>query len=104
MTQTEAHPPVKIDPDAIFGNHDQSFKTEAGEFLVEQRNMGYAENDGKWIVNQLSDLYWDRWGYLTKRRQGIFLGIFDTMEQAEEAIRNAKLLPELERHEILSGR
>lgn len=85
-------------------NHEGYTKTDAGEFLYNQRNVGYWENDGKWIVNQLPDLYWDKWGYLAKRREGRTLGLFDTKEAAEAAIKSAEAMPELGTHEILSGR
>lgn len=85
-------------------NNEAHVKTEAGEFLYSQRNVGYWENDGRWIVNQLSELYWDGYGYLTQKREGILLGIYDTKEEAEEAIRSATQLPELEHHKVLSGR
>jgi len=95
---------IHIDPNAIRANHDQSFTTEAGEFLVTQRNVGFFHNDGKWVVNLCPDLYWDGWGYLTKRREGRRVGAFATIEEAEEAIRATERPAELEEHVILSGR
>jgi hypothetical protein len=85
-------------------NNERYLQTDAGEFLMNQRNVGYWENDGRWIVRQLADLYWDGYGYLTKRREGLSIGPFDTEEEALTAIASAEIRPELEQHEILSGR
>lgn len=74
-------------------NHEQSVTTEIGEFLIRQRNVGYADNDGRWIVSQLPELYWSGIGTLRQRRPGKFLGVFDTREEADAAINAATLQP-----------
>jgi hypothetical protein len=73
-------------------NNDQSFKTPAGEFLVVQRNGGYADNDGQWVVTQLPELYWSTGGVLRQRRPEKFLGVL-TKEEAVAAIESAELQP-----------
>lgn len=70
-------------------NNDQTVTTETGRFLVEQRNEGFAENDGAWIVSQLPELYWGRCGVLRRRRPGKFLGVFSSTDEASAAIDSA---------------
>jgi hypothetical protein len=74
-------------------NNDQTIKTPAGEFMAEQRNAGFADNDGAWIVSQLAELYWSEIGVLRRRRPGKFLGVFPTPEEAVKAIEAAELQP-----------
>lgn len=74
-------------------NNLQSITTEVGTFQVEQRLIGFADNDGRWLVQQDADLYW-RGGTLTERRPGKLLGIFSTVVEAEAAIRSAVVQPE----------
>jgi hypothetical protein len=74
-------------------NHDHTVKTEAGEFMLIQRNAGYADNDGRWVVSQLAELYWSGGGALRQRRAGRFLGAFDTLELAMAAVAAAELQP-----------
>ncbi len=88
----------------IFGNHDQDITTETGGFYVCQRNVGFADNDGHWLVTQAADLYWAPGGYLTRRRDSRFLGDFATTAEAEAAINAAGRMPELSPHVTLSGR
>ncbi|SCL32961.1 hypothetical protein GA0070616_4600 [Micromonospora nigra] len=75
-------------------NHEDTITTDAAEFAIAQRNIGFADNDGRWIVSQLPDLYWSPIGVLRQRRPGAFLGAFDTREVAEAAISAAQPLPE----------
>lgn len=78
------------------GNQDQTITREIEgvrvQFLVEQRNHGFAKNDGAWIVSQLPELVW-RTGVLNERRPGKFLGAAGTVEEAEALIYEAVLLP-----------
>ena len=74
-------------------NNDQTVKTEVGEFLVCQRNVGYAENDGYWVVTQLPELYWSNGGVLRQRRPEKFLGVFATPVDMVEAIDAATIQP-----------
>lgn len=73
-------------------NNDQTIRTDAVEFMVEQRNAGFADNDGKWIVSQLPELYWSH-GELRQLRGSLFLGVFDTRADAVIVIESAKLQP-----------
>jgi hypothetical protein len=70
-------------------NNDQTIKTSVGEFMVVQRNAGYADNDGHWTVTQLAELYWSPIGVLRQRRPGLFLGVFDTPAAAMASIEDA---------------
>lgn len=90
---TETSTATRINTDAIRINHDQTIKTGAGEFYANQRNEGYADNDGRWVVHQQPELYWSTAGVLRQRRPGAFLGIFDTTTQAEAAISAATQQP-----------
>lgn len=74
-------------------NYAQSVKTDVAEFLVTQRNIGFADNDGRWIVSQLPEHYWSATGSLRQRRPGKFLGAFDTREGAQNAIDTAEPQP-----------
>lgn len=74
-------------------NNDQTVKTSVGEFMVVQRNEGYADNDGHWTVTQLAELYWSPIGVLRQRRSGLFLGVFDTPADAMAAIEAAMPQP-----------
>jgi hypothetical protein len=78
---------------AYVSNNKRSVATDAGEFLIEQRNVGYEPNDGKWLVSQLPELYWTGYGFLRQRRSGKFLGVFDTLSDANTAIENATVQP-----------
>ncbi len=68
------------------GNNDQTIKTHVAEFLVVQRNVGFIDNDGLWLVSQLPELYWTTTGGLRQRRPGKFLGAFLEPEAALEVI------------------
>jgi hypothetical protein len=74
-------------------NNDTTIKTSAGQFMLMQRNSGYAVNDGKWVVSQLVELYWSTAGVLRQRRSGTFLGVFDTRAVAGAAITAASAQP-----------
>lgn len=76
------------------GNNERSIVTTAAEFLLRQRNVGYADNDGRWLVDQLPELYWSAGGVLRRRRPGAFLGVFDTEDAALAAIEAAGEQPE----------
>lgn len=82
-----------IQAETVRFNNDQTIKTEAGKFYVNQRLSGYAENDGKWVVEQLQELYWSPIGVLRRKRRGAFVGVFDTIKDAEDAIKSATLQP-----------
>ena len=75
-------------------NNDQTITTEIGQFLVEQRNAGFVDNDGHWIVSKLRDLYWSQVGTLVERRPGKYLGAFATPAEADAAIASAEIQPE----------
>jgi hypothetical protein len=79
--------------ETVFINHTQTVETDAGKFMINQRNEGYAENDGKWTVTQLPELYWSPGGVLRQRRPEKFLGIFLTPVDVVEAIEAATLQP-----------
>lgn len=68
-------------------NQDATIQSSAGSFLIEQRNAGFAVNDGKWIVQRLPELYWSH-GTLYQRRAGEFVGTFDTRAAAVAATEN----------------
>lgn len=74
-------------------NNETSVKTAAGEFMLTQRNAGFTDNDGKWIVSQLPELYWSSIGFLRQRRPGALLGIFDTQAEAYAAVAAAAPAP-----------
>jgi len=75
-------------------NNERSVKTSVADFLIGQRNAGYADNDGRWIVHQLPELYWSPGGVLRRRRPGAYLGAFDTEAAALAAIEAAEAQPE----------
>lgn len=72
-------------------NNLQTITTESGEFAVEQRNGGFVDNDGKWCVTQCGELYWS-FGQMRRRARSVFLGVFDTITDADTAIRGAQPL------------
>jgi hypothetical protein len=75
-------------------NHKQTIKTDVGEFLIEQRDAGFVDNDGQWIVTQLPELYWSSIGILHQRRPATFLGVFRDRAAVDEAISRAAPQPE----------
>jgi hypothetical protein len=79
--------------ESVLINNDQSVKTDAGEFMINQRNEGYAENDGKWTVSQHAPLYWSTAGVLRSKGDEKFLGVFLTPVDVIEAIEAAGTLP-----------
>lgn len=80
---------VTINPTAIRQNHDQTVSTTAGDFLVEQRNGGFATNDGWWIAELLPRNVW-RTGVLRQARPGRFIGAYPTAAICEAAIAAAE--------------
>ena len=74
---------------AYVSNNRHCVKTEAAEFMLEQRNVGFADNDGQWIVSQLPELFWNGIGVLTQRRPGAFLGVFADKAAADKAVADA---------------
>lgn len=77
-------------------NHLHTITTPAGQFVVEQRNVGFASNDGKWVVSLLPELYWSHIGTLRKRREGRFLGAFTGRATANAAIATTGLPPAID--------
>lgn len=75
-------------------NNLQTVTTAAGDFAVEQRNVGFADNDGQWIVSLYPDLYWGTCGVLRERRPGRFLGVFADTAAVVAAIEAAEPTPE----------
>lgn len=86
MTKTSAAP----------SNNRHSVKTDVAEFMIEQRNAGFADNDGRWILSQLPELFWSNIGTLRRRRAGRFLGVFDDMAAINLAVAAAELMPEVD--------
>jgi hypothetical protein len=74
-------------------NNEETITTDAGQFMIGQRNAGYADNDGAWVVTQLKELYWSNIGTLRQRRDGQFIGVFATRTDADAAIAAATLQP-----------
>lgn len=85
-------------------NNKRSIKTEIAEFMIEQRNVGFNNNDGRWIVSQLSENYWSDAGFLRQRRPGAFLGVFDTEADALAAIDAAEVQPITDQMVMSMGR
>jgi hypothetical protein len=75
-------------------NNERTETTPAARFLMSQRHAGYADNDGRWVVSQLPELYWSAAGVLRQRRPGAFLGVFDTEAAALATIQAAEPQPE----------
>lgn len=78
---------------AYRSNNEHTVTTGAGQFLLTQRNAGYVDNDGQWVVSQLPELYWSPIGVLRQRRPGTFLGVFATLDAANAAITAAEPQP-----------
>ena len=85
-------------------NNKQGIEANGLKFLVEQRNVGFADNDGRWIVNQLAELYWSNIGTLRQRRPGAFLGVFDDMDAVRAVIAAAAPQPECDEMVTSMGR
>ena len=92
MTTTEAPASIEI-RETVRINNNQTVKTDVAEFSVEQRNEGFADNDGQWIVTQGIELYWSNIGVLRQRRPEKFLGVFPTTEAVVAAILAAEPQP-----------
>lgn len=78
-------------------NNDQTIRTDVGEFMVVQRNAGFAENDGYWVATLLPDLYWSPASVLRQRHAGYFLGVFRTDRAVADAITLAEPAPPADR-------
>lgn len=74
-------------------NNDQTVETEVGTFYVEQRNAGFVDNDGKWLVTQLPELYWTAHGTPRRLRPAKHLGAFADAADAVAAINAAEPQP-----------
>jgi hypothetical protein len=85
-------------------NNRRSIKTGVAEFMIEQRNAGFADNDGRWIISQLPELFWSNIGTLRTRRAGRFLGVFDDMAAVDNAIAAAQQAPEIDTPVLSMGR
>jgi hypothetical protein len=75
-------------------NHEQAIRTDVAEFMITQRNVGFADNDGQWIVTQLAEFEYNHLGTLYKIRGGKFLGAFADLDAARAAIATATVQPE----------
>ncbi len=85
-------------------NNARTMTTTVGRFALEQRNVGFFPNDGKWIASQYPELYWSSIGTLRRRRAGRFLGVFATEADALAAIEAADLMPEIDEAVLSMGR
>ena len=85
-------------------NFKKSITANGLTFLIEQRNIGFADNDGRWIVSQLAELYWSPIGVMRQRRPGAFLGVFDDMEAVNTVIANAAPMPVTDQMVMSMGR
>ena len=96
MTQTST---------AYRSNNDQTIKRADGaEFMIIQRNAGYADNDGRWVASLQPELFWSNIGTLRRRRAARFLGVFDTKSDALMAIIEADRGPEIDESVNSMGR
>jgi len=85
-------------------NNKASIEANGLKFLIEQRNVGFANNDGRWIVSQLAELYWSPIGVMRQRRPGAFLGVFDSLEAVHAAVSAATPQPERDEMVMSMGR
>ncbi len=85
-------------------NNKATIEANGCTFMIEQRNVGFANNDGKWIVSQLAELYWSPIGVMRRRRPGAFLGVFEDMAAVEAVIAAAAPLPERDEMVTSMGR
>lgn len=76
-------------------NNDKWITNNIGTFHLEQRNVGFADNDGRWVVTQSPELYWSASGVLYYKARGAFLGVFDTETLALVAVESAERQPEV---------
>lgn len=74
-------------------NNEEWRTTDAGRFCLTQRNAGYADNDGRWVVSQVGEHEYDHLGTLYRTREGKVLGVFDSKETALAAVQTATQLP-----------
>lgn len=86
------------------GNKVQTIQAAGGEFMIEQRNAGFADNDGRWIVSQLPELYWSKIGTLRRKRAGRFLGVCDDLAAVAWLIANTEPMPEVDEMVTSMGR
>lgn len=75
--------------------NERWIRTDAGLFWAEQRLVGFADNDGRWTVTQMSECEYRALGALVRTREARHLGIFDTDADAMLAIRDAERMPEI---------
>ena len=85
-------------------NNKASIEANGLKFLIEQRNVGFVNNDGRWIVSQLAELYWSNIGVMRQRRPGAFLGVFDDMDAVRAVIAAAAPQPERDEMVMSMGR
>jgi hypothetical protein len=85
-------------------NNKSTIEANGSTFMIEQRNAGFAHNDGQWIVSQLAELYWSPIGVMRRRRPGAFLGVFADMAAVEAAIAAAAPQPECDEMVMSMGR
>lgn len=85
-------------------NFKKSITANGLTFLIEQRNIGFADNDGRWIVSQLAELYWSPIGVMRQRRPGAFLGVFDDMDAVNAVIADAAPMPVADQMVMSMGR
>lgn len=67
-------------------NNNATFSTEIGRFMIEQRNVGYSTNDGRWLLTLLPEHSFGANGRMVQRRPGQFLGGYDSLTLAVEAM------------------
>ena len=67
-------------------NNNVTLSTEIGRFMIEQRNVGYSTNDGRWLLTLLPEHSFGTNGRMIQRRPGQFLGGYDSLTAAVGAM------------------
>ncbi len=82
---------------AVRYNNDQTITYGGAEFYAEQRNAGFADNDGSWVITLHAQNVWTTGGVLCEARPGRHVGVFTTIAAADRAIRDT-VIPDAHRH------
>jgi len=67
-------------------NHYMNTLTAAPSYSIDRRTVGYADNDGRYVAQRVAPAVWLYGGTLYTVGHSRFLGVFDTLADADAAV------------------
>jgi hypothetical protein len=73
-------------------------------YVIDQRLVGYADNDGRFVAQRIRPTFWSSIGTLQGVGVSRVLGVFDTREEADQAAAADLAVWETEAHPVAAVR